>query len=250
MPDFALRNASEIPDFPQLAHAFMRLGWAEFILNDPVAVEVWREFFPRFTPYAFALWHTKTDTPAAVGLTVPLAWDATEEHLPEEGWHWMLRQSAEDAGAGRAARTLSAVAAVVHPDFRGFGLASRLVRQMKTLAAAHHLKRVIAPLRPSQKSRYPLTPISRYVAWQRVDGTPFDAWVRVHTALGARIVKPCGRSIIISADIPEWEKWTGMTFPDSGPYIIPHGDAPLEVNREENRAEYVAPGIWVVHEVR
>lgn len=249
MSDFLIRNATEIPDFPQLAQSFMRLGWAEFILNDPVAVEAWEAWYPRFLPYAFAIWERETDTPAAVGLTVPLAWDGGAEDLPAEGWHWVLRQADADARAGLPAKTLSAVAAVVHPNFRGNGLAGQLVRHMKTLAAAHSLGRVIAPLRLSGKSRYPLTPIARYAGWRRADGTPFDPWLRVHTGLGARVVKPCERSIIISAPVAQWERWAGLPLPETGTYIIPQGDSPLEVNREEDRAVYVAPGIWVVHEI-
>lgn len=247
MPEFCFKKAAEIPDFPSLAEELMKLGWAEFILRDPVAVGAWEDFYRFFGDYGFAVWEMSSDSPAAIGLTAPLAWDEKAETLPEEGWQWVLRQSISDHLAGRKPRTLSAVAAVVHPDFRGHGLAAEIVRRMMWIAVENGFSRVIAPLRPSMKFRYPLTPMENYLRWRTADGAAFDPWLRVHVSLGAEIVGVCRRSIVIEAGVDAWAKWTGLEFPESGEYVIPLGDVPLRVDVSAGRGIYVAPGIWVVH---
>jgi hypothetical protein len=59
---------------------------------------------------------------------------------------------------------------------------------MKAAAADHGLGALIAPVRPTLKDRYPLTPMERYALWERDDGLPFDPWLRVHRRLGARFL--------------------------------------------------------------
>ena len=49
---------------------------------------------------------------------------------------------------------------------------------------AHGLDALIAPVRPTWKERYPLTPIERYVLWRREDGLPYDPWLRTHERVG------------------------------------------------------------------
>jgi hypothetical protein len=40
-----------------------------------------------------------------------------------------------------------------------------------------------------------------------------------------------------------------MAFPESGAYVFPHGLAPLEVEREADRASYWEPNVWMRHRV-
>jgi hypothetical protein len=44
---------------------------------------------------------------------------------------------------------------------------------------------VIAPVRPSWKERYPLSPIERYAGWLARTRLLFDPWMCVHERLGA-----------------------------------------------------------------
>jgi hypothetical protein len=50
---------------------------------------------------------------------------------------------------------------------------------MSELACRKRLRRLIAPVRPSWKERYPLTPIERYITWRREDGQLLDPWMRL-----------------------------------------------------------------------
>lgn len=244
--DFNVRSASQITGFQDLAMNFLHLGWAEFILREPVAVKMWESYFDLFLDYAFLIIH-RSGTPAAVGLTVPLTLKLPVHELPDEGWQWMVGQVLRNASRKEIPNILCAVAAVVHPDFRGNGLASRIVMEMKSLAAKNALAGVIAPLRLPLKSRYPHMSMQEYITWKCPDGKPYDPWLRVHLALGAKQLGICSRSIIITADLPKWTAWTGQTFSASGEYFIPGGDAPLMVNLTENTGTYTAAGVWVMH---
>ena len=61
---------------------------------------------------------------------------------------------------------------------------------MRAAAAAGGLDCLIAPVRPTLKDRYPLTPIESYARWRRDDGSAFDPWIRVHERFGGRYVEP------------------------------------------------------------
>jgi len=118
---------------------------------------------------------------------------------------------------------------------------------MVDLARRHGLEGVIAPVRPSWKERYPLVPIERYARWRRADGMAFDPWMRVHERLGATILKPEPQSLRITGTIAEWEKWTGMTFPETGEYWFPGGLATVSIHCEQDRGSYWEPNVWMRH---
>jgi hypothetical protein len=47
----------------------------------------------------------------------------------------------------------------------------------------------------------------------------------------------------------EWERWTGMKFPQSGQYHIPGALNPMHMDSEHNEGTYVEPNVWLVHEL-
>ena len=118
---------------------------------------------------------------------------------------------------------------------------------MRELARRQGLTRFVAPVRPSWKERYPLTPIERYVRWRRSDGQLLDPWMRLHERLGARVGLPLPRSLRITGSVQEWEAWTGLSLPESGAYVFPHGLAPLQLDREAGHGTYWEPNVWMVH---
>jgi hypothetical protein len=124
-----------------------------------------------------------------------------------------------------------------------------MLEHMRAIAAREGFDALIAPLRPSWKERYPLTPIERYVAWTREDGLPFDPWLRVHVRAGGEILRPEPESLRITGTVGDWESWTGMAFPESGTYVFPHGLAPLELDREADVSRYWEPNVWMLHRV-
>ena len=157
----------------------------------------------------------------AGGWGVPLQWDGTAPGLPAR---WLRRSARE---FGQRTRGLGVgghaciVAAAVRRDPQGGGLAGQALTALRDRATATGLARVIAPVRPSLKTRYPLTSRKSFARWDRGDGLHLDPWIRTHQRLGATILGPAADSMIIKGTVAEWEEWAGMAFPESGTYVVP-----------------------------
>lgn len=177
---------------------------------------------------------------------MPIRWNGDPVELPA-GYTATVVESVELHDRGDAPDTLVVMAAHVHPDRRGLGTAGALLTGMSDLAMARGLLRVVVPLRPTLKVRYPLTPIDQFARWTRPDGSPLDPWLRTHGKLGARIIATTDRSQTFVGTVAERENWTGMVFPDSGTYIVPAALAPLSIDRQLDQGILVEPGIWVQH---
>ena len=104
-----------------------------------------------------------------------------------------------------------------------------------------------APVRPSFKDRYPLTPIERYIAWRRDDGLLFDPWLRAHERFGAELIGVAADSLVVECTVAELEEWTGLVFPESGRYVVPGALVPVEIDRERNCGIYREPNVWMRH---
>ncbi len=118
---------------------------------------------------------------------------------------------------------------------------------MRELAVRHGLRALIAPVRPTLKARYPLTPIERYADWRRDDGSHFDPWIRLHERVGGEILAPAPRSMTMTAPVAEWQKWTGLELPEDGDYVVEGMLAPLTVR--EGIGTHVEPNVWLLHRV-
>ncbi|MGH7418253.1 MAG: GNAT family N-acetyltransferase, partial [Candidatus Rokuibacteriota bacterium] len=159
----------------------------------------------------------------------------------------ILERALEAREAGRRPTALSALAAVTEPERRGQGLSSEIIKAMAALARQHGLGALVAPVRPTLKSRYPLTPMERYVRWTRTDGAPLDPWMRAHWRLGAEIVRVVPRTLVIVGTVVQWEDWTNMAFPDSGPYVVPGALQPVMIDRARDEGRYEDPNVWMHH---
>jgi GNAT superfamily N-acetyltransferase len=222
--------------------------WPEYNRHGDVLNEYWGSLDEEFAEFQFVLYDEETDELLAEGHTIPFHWDGTVAGLPA-GIDGVVADAFRQRAAGRAPTALSALAIEVPPERQRGGLSGRMLAAMLEIAARHGLGDLVAPLRPTWKERYALTPIERYVRWTREDGLPFDPWIRLHVRLGGEILHPEPRSLRITGTVAEWEEWTGMAFPESGAYVFPHGLAPLEVDREANRASYWEPNVWMRHAV-
>lgn len=234
-------------NYRELVAPLAEACWPEFMLHDPIADRYWADLFERFPEYQFGLLDAETGRAAAMGNSLALHWDADTADLPERGWDWAFEQAVADHTQGLTPRTQCAIQIAIHPDYRSMGLSTRMVQIMRSIGIEKGFKRLIAPVRPNQKSQYPLASIDRYITWQTAEGLPFDAWLRVHARLGGRIIKPCHQAMTIQGNLAEWESWTGMKFPASGAYIVPGALNPIEVDCEADRATYVEPNVWTLH---
>ncbi len=45
----------------------------------------------------------------------------------------------------------------------------------------------------------------------------------------------------------QWEEWTGMSFPESGEYLVPDALQPITIDRERDVGLYEDPNVWMRH---
>jgi GNAT superfamily N-acetyltransferase len=243
-------------DFPtraerpgNLAHAAsLRAPPNPAFLNE---VDVLKRLFGRvvaeYPEFLFYAWDDVREEVVGVGHAIPAAWDGDAASLPA-GFDAVIEALfAEEAATPTV---LCALGITIAEEWRGRGLSRRMIERMAEIGGDHGLNTLIAPVRPTLKHRYPLTPMNRYVEWRRHDGSHFDPWLRTHERLGARIVKVAPRSTLTTGSVEEWEKWTEMTFPESGPYVVSGALVPIEIDCELCEGVYVEPNVWMAHPPR
>jgi GNAT superfamily N-acetyltransferase len=236
-------NARPRPD-DQLEALFAG-GWPAFITADQDAKRHIGRVRELFGELELVLLDAD-DVIVAAGWAVPIAWSGEPGDLPA-GYTDSLARAIAGHQRGEAADTLVIMAAQVHPARRGQGLAGELLTALRVLASQRGWPRVVAPVRPTLKARYPLTPIATFATWTREDGSPLDPWVRTHWRLGARIIATTPRSQRMTGTAAEWEAWAGLAMPSTGDYLLPGGLAPLHLDRGTGEGVYTEPGIWVQH---
>jgi len=238
-------TAAERPDLWERGIPSDRV-WPEYNLHGDVLNQWWQHLDEELADYQFVLYDEAADTVVAEGHTGPMWWDGADATLPD-GIDTALEQIFTRTRAAEPVNTLCALAAETPRDGRARGLAAQLLAAMRDIARRRALTHLIAPVRPSWKERYPLTPIDRYVRWRRADGQLLDPWMRVHERLGARVSTALPESLRITGTVAEWESWTGMAFPESGEYVFPEGLALLRVDTAMDLGAYWEPNVWMVH---
>jgi GNAT superfamily N-acetyltransferase len=236
-------TAAEQRDLWEETDGRFREVWPEYNLHGEVADRYFSALLDRFAPLQFLVIDVSTGAAVARGRTIPFRWDGSLDDLPSGIDAVGMRAITSDDGP----TALSALAAEVPPEHRGRGLSTVVIRTMAGIARREGLERLVAPVRPSWKDRYPLVDIARYVTWRRPDGLPFDPWMRVHQRLGGTILRPEPRSLQITAPVADWETWTGIRYPEDGAYTFPGGLAPLNV--KQGIGHYWEPNVWILHQL-
>jgi GNAT superfamily N-acetyltransferase len=150
----------------------LRRAWPELLFHDAVSNANWGRLYEERPEFQFAL--VDDDRVLAEGNSIPVA------GMPA-GWRDALRDGFDADEPDR----LCALAILIDPDVQQRGLSRMMLEHMRGLAQARDWE-LVAPVRPTLKHRYPLTPIERYAKWRREDGLLFDPWLRAHERLGAR----------------------------------------------------------------
>jgi hypothetical protein len=244
------------PDWLEVVTAAERPDLWERARDDDIFRDVWPEYehhgsngwkflpsvYPAHAQFQILFLDRRTERLIARGETIGLRWDGSLRDLPA-GFDAVGLRGITDPMTPTA---VSALAAEVDNEYQDQGLSTLLIKAMAIATKAAGLAYLLVPLRPSWKERYPLVSIERYAAWRRDDGLPFDPWMRVHLRIGGRILRPAPRSIKFHAPVADWERWTGIAFPDDGQYVFPRGLAPLTVRR--GFGTYWEPNVWILHE--
>jgi GNAT superfamily N-acetyltransferase len=241
-----------LEDDPSLRRAMGRLNgdaWPEFMLQDAVVDEHWHHLFDDWAATQACLFDAAGELVANLN-SAPLAWDGTDDGLPD-GWDdQLLRSVAGLAPGAPPADTLGAIQIVVRPDRQGTGLAGVMVGAMRAIAAARGYRALIACVRPTGREPYALVPIERYAHWTRADGLPVDPWIRLHVRLGGRVVRGVPASMTMRGTVAEWREWTGLELPESGEYLPRGAAAPVRIDLDADEGVYHDPNAWVVHRLR
>jgi len=233
------------PDLHKQAEKIFSVGWPEFIFHDPVADQQMGRVRQWFADLSLLL-VDGTDQIVAGGWAVPVCWDGSLEDLPG-GYDESLVRAVALREAGGRADTLVIAAAAVREDLQGRGLAAHMLGLLVSAGERAGLTRVIAPVRPTSKARYPLTTMDEFMKWTRADGTALDPWLRTHHRMGARVLGAAERSMTMTGSVADWETWVGFALPASGSYVVPGALAPLLIDRTTDQGELVEPNVWMQH---
>jgi hypothetical protein len=243
LPDKPLvRTVRERPDVGERAWELTRDTMPEYNNHGDVLNRYWDRLTGELPDFQFHL--LEGDEILARARSIPVRWDGRLDDLPA-GIDGAIARGFDEGGAN----VLCALVIMVPRARQRSGVSRMAVEGMVAIAREHGLDAVIAPVRPSWKDRYPLTPIEHYASWAREDGLPFDPWMRVHSRLGADILRPEPESLRITGSIADWESWTEMAFPESGEYVFPGGLTTVAIDRETDLGAYWEPNVWMHHRV-
>jgi len=237
-------TSSERPDLADEAGAAFRVKWPEFIFHDPIAKQHVAQIATCFPQYDVLL--LDEGRVVAGGWGVAIRWDGTVEDLPD-GYDGAMVRAVEGHQSGVHPTTLSFMAAAVGNGETKRGLAGEVLKALRGRGLEAGLSHLIAPLRPTLKPRYPLTPMARFATWTRADGLSIDPWIRTHERMGARILAPAPRSMVITGTVAEWEAWTDMVFPETGAYVVPDALGLVDIDRDRDIGTYIEENLWVQH---
>lgn len=192
--------------------AFIRSVWPTFVWEATGPGPGLDELVERWGAHGWLL--LDDDRIVAAANSVPLD---VPEILPEDGWDWAVRV-ADEAGADRCALMVT-----VDPGHQRRGLSKLLLRTMVEATSG----RLIIPVRPPSKR------VDQSIEALLTDPEQ-DPWLRTHLGLGAWIVGPCHRSMVLEAPLEAWDRWgeRGLIAP-----VRPHGAL----------GRYVEPNVWVEH---
>ncbi|HUD20066.1 MAG TPA: GNAT family N-acetyltransferase [Patescibacteria group bacterium] len=224
--------------------------WPPFMLQEQYSKQYWESLKYIFPDYQYAMIDPTSGEVVARGLSLPIAWDHTNDGLPT-GWGQAHELAFEQYKTGKQPNTLCALEITLKPELRGLGLSRRMIEAMKEIAKSHGFDNLIAPVRPSLKSQYPLISIEAYL--QRTmslsSDEPFDPWIGIHWRLGAKILKLAPASMTVEDTVAQWKRWTDINFPTSGLYVVKGALVPVDINLENDRGTYVEPNVWMLHSI-
>lgn len=58
---------------------------------------------------------------------------------------------------------------------------------------------------------------------------------RIHERVGGQIVGVAPAAMRVVGTVSEWERWTGMSFPQTGSYVVPGALSPVDRPRAQPR---------------
>lgn len=245
MSGYLVKTRADSPSLKRAAVAIEQSAWnALGYLNFTRAhFQHYDELLERFADFQLCLVDEATGYPMAIGCCVPF-YCADPNHLPEEGWDWIVESASRTDVAPNMLGGLGISVPQVH---RSKGLARVVIKAMKDMADARGLDGVVIPVRPTAKAKHPTVAMADYVRWTDDRGRAYDPWLRSHLAAGGKIVGEAKRSMVVEEPIAFWETWAGRTFEKSGEYAVDGGLVPVNVDLDRGIGSYVEPNVWFAY---
>jgi len=243
--ELTLRTLSEEPALRERFNEFHRQAWPRFLHEGNGAGPLWSKIYTDFADFQFGF-RDETGVLVAVGNSIPLICDGSKADVPPNIPE-ILERGVAVKRDDRRPTALSALAAIVDPAHRGRGLARRVIETMAEIARRHGLKTLVAPVRPTLKQLYPLTPMEKYVTWTRAGGAFFDPWLQVHQRMGAEILLVAPKAMVVTDTVARWHEWTGLRFPESGLYVVPGAFQPVKIDVRRDSGRYEEANVWMRH---
>ncbi|MEU4570038.1 hypothetical protein [Micromonospora sp. NPDC023956] len=232
------------PELHEAAAVVFRERWPEFVFHDDVPKRYLGRAGEYFAQYDIVV--LDGDAVVAGGWGVPMAWDGSVDDLPS-GYDDALIRAVDGREAGIEPTSLSFMAVAVGASHDRRGMAGVVLEELTRRACSAGLTHVVAPLRPTWKHRYPMVSMAEYGGWTGPDGLSIDPWIRTHQRMGARVLCPARRSMVVEGTVAEWESWADMLFPVTGEYVVPGALNLVLIDREQDRGVYVEENLWVQH---
>jgi hypothetical protein len=247
MDGLVVRSRAFSDDLKQAAIAVEDATWSNLgYLNYTQAHRKYYDFIlDEFADLQLCLVDVESERPVALANCVPIPCRDDLDELPDEGWDWLV-----ETGATRGKERpniLGALAVTVPAEERGKGYAIRMIRAVHEQCDRLGLGAVIVPVRPTAKCEYPHVAMDDYIGWTDARGRVFDPWLRSHVSQGARVVKPCDRSMVVEEHIAFWETWAGRRFETSGQYLVDGALVPVTIDVERQVGRYQEPNVWVAY---
>jgi len=245
--DFTVATFKERPDLFNQQEEICGRAFPAFLYYSDTATAFWEKMISCYGNFQFLL--LEQDQVAAVINCLPLNLDMPVETLPDDAFDWAFVKSIKDYEDGKKLNAAVGVQIIVPETYQGKGVSGAAVKALKKACSQKGLEKIIIPVRPTLKSRYPLQSMEDYMRWNRDDGLPLDPWLRVHVRCKGRIVKVCSNAVEIKGSIEQWETWTKMIFPRSGEYVVEGALCPVAIDKEQDLGRYVEPNVWVSYDL-
>lgn len=239
-----VKTIAQLPEYEENVSVLNKQTWPEFLRHGDD--DHWKAIFRTFP--GFQMLFISGDDLAGVGHTVPLYWNHENDDLPS-GIEDIILSGMDCIKQNQRPNALAALAVMVSKPHRRKGMSTEILNAMKMAAKQNNMEALIVPVRPTLKSRYPMTPFDQYVTWKSADGGPFDPWLKVHCKMGATVLKIAPKAMIVEGTVAQWEYWTGMRFPSSGDYIVKGALQPVSIDRGNDIGRYEDPNLWMLHAV-
>ncbi|CAF3254108.1 unnamed protein product [Rotaria socialis] len=247
-PIFAIGTLKEFPQFKDYTSEFMNNAWPTFFGRFTGDEELYSILYTEWIEYQVVCFDPSKNKPLGYGFVVPIHYDGNLDKLPD-GWNNAILQALDDYSSKKNPTALNGMAIIVDPDAQKQGISLEIIKKITDICRQHNFHSFIVNVRPILKHQYPLIPLEKYAHWTIPTGEPFDPWIRTHVRAGGEIAHVSSDAVVIKGTIDQWQTWTGLSFQDSGEYIVKGALVPITIDLENNIGIYREPNIWIIHTI-